>query len=243
MRQFDVLVWGTQTGRQTETRTPPFTDRALGWFFGNDLDAGLRESDAEWIVLAHESVVIDRAFLNSLAECIEGYPMVDAFAPRVKVPERNTFISGFRLDKRCGLSMLDENAELRFVSAANPVLAAFSRRIIQRTGVPDKSLPVELQVTDMAFRMLHAGGKMLSVPYLVTTSTSDGSVSERMLQQQGELAYTLTKSFGVFRNAGYLARHPKAAYFIWKNRKELFEKRDKAILLSKLEKDYLKSLF
>ena len=88
--------------------------------------------------------------------------------------------------------------------------------------------------------MLHAGGKMFSVPYLVANTTSD--ISE-MQQAKNDLAYALVKSFGIPRNIRFLARNPKAFYFIWKNRKELFEKRDKATLLSKFRKSDLAELF
>lgn len=243
MRQFDVLVWGPQANCTDIQHEPPFTDRALGWFFGNDLNASLAKSEAEWILLAHESIVVDRAFLNNLAECISGYPMVDALAPRVKIPGTNSFISGMRLDKRTGLSMLDENAKMRFVASPFPYIAAFSRRIIQRTGALDAQLPIEFQIVDLSLRMLHAGGKMFSVPYLVAMATNDCSIPVDILQRPRELAYTLTKAFGTFQNIRYLSSHPKAAYFVWKTRKELTAKREKAILLSKLNREFLKELF
>lgn len=236
MRQFDVLVWGSPY-------EPPFTDKALGWFFGNDLNAGLAKSEAEWIVFAHDSVLIDRNFLNSLAECISGYPMVDAFAPRIKIPESKSFISGYRLDKRTGLSMLDENEKMRFVATPFPYIAAFSRRIVQRTGALDTALPVEFQIADMSLRMLHAGGKMFSIPYLVATAASNRMISRDILQRPPEIAYTLTKAFGTFRNISFLARHPKAALLVWKKRKEIFGKRDKAILLSKFNKSDFAELY
>ena len=44
------------------------------------------------------------------------------------------------------------------------------------------------------------------------------------------------------QNIRFLARNPKAFYFIWKNRKELFEKRDKATLLSKFNKQDIAEL-
>ena len=236
MRQFDVLVWGAQADSNSKPHEPPFTDKALGWFFGNDLNASLAKSEAEWIVIAHESVVVDRDFLNNLAECISGYPMVDAFAPRIKSHESKSFISGYQLNRHTGLSMLDENAKMRFVATPFPYIAAFSRRIVQRTGALDTFLPTELQIADLSLRMLHAGGRMFSIPYLVAESTNDVSISINILQSPRELAYTLTKAFGVLKNLPYLARHPKATYFIWKVRKELFEKRDKATLLSKFKK-------
>lgn len=240
MRQFDVLVWGNDISETPHT--PYLTDKALGWFFDNDLNASLLKSDAEWIIFAHESVHIDRDFLNSLAECISGYPMVDAFAPRIKISEAKEFVSGFRLDKHKGIAMLDENAKMRFVALPHPYIAAFSRRIIQRTGALDTSMPTEFQIADLSLRMLHAGGKMFSIPYLVAMVKQSNTLEKAPLQGPSELAYTLTKAFGVFKNLPYLARHPKGAYFVWKTRKELFEKRDKATLLSKFKKSDLAEL-
>ena len=241
MRQFDVFVWdGNTSENEQESFEPPFTDSALGWFHGNDLNANLENSEAEWIVFAHRSIAIDRQFLNDLAECTSGYPMVDAFAPRIHNKQSGKFLSGYVLDKKTGLKMLDENAKMRFVAAPNPYIAVFSRRIVQRTGRLDDTLTKSTMFADYAFRMLHAGGKMFSVPYLVANTTSD--ISE-MQQAKNDLAYALVKSFGIPRNIRFLARNPKAFYFIWKKRKELFEKRDKATLLSKFRKSDLAELF
>ena len=233
MRQFDVFVWGG------ESFEPPFTDHALGWFYGNDLNSNLENSEAEWVVFAHRSIAIDRQFLNDLAECTSGYPLVDAFAPRIHDKQSGTFLSGYALDKKTGLKMLDENEKMRFVAAPHPYLAVFSRRIVQRTGRLDDALAPSAQLADYAFRMLHAGGKMFSVPYLVASTTGDISKTDacQILDQQekNDLAYALVKSFGIPRNIRFLARNPKAFYFIWKNRKKIFEKRDKATLLSKFK--------
>ena len=76
MKQFDVIVWSDRD--KGDAPSPPFTDPALGWFFGNDINESLEKSEAEWIVFAHESVKIDRPFLNELAQSIECFPMVDA---------------------------------------------------------------------------------------------------------------------------------------------------------------------
>ena len=252
MRQFDVLVWGEKdSANGQEPFTPPFTDNALGWFYGNDLNSNVENSEAEWLVFVHRSIAIDRQFLNELAECISGYPMVDAFAPRIHDVQSGKFLSGYALDKKAGLSMLCENAKMRFVAAPHPYIAAFSRRIVQRTGRLDDALAPSVQLADYAFRMLHAGGKMFSVPYLVTNApdkipeaaTLENSDPREKQQAKNDLAYALVKSFGIPRNIRFLARNPKAFYFIWKNRKELFEKRDKATLLSKFRKSDLAELF
>ena len=241
MRQFDVFVWGNGNTTPSET-TPPFTDKALGWFFTENLNERLAESEAEWIVFAHSSIKIDRQFLNDLAESISSYPMVDAFAPRIHDKASGKFFSGSRLQKGSGLAMLEEDAKLRFVAAPHPYLAAFSRRIIQRTGRLDDSLPTEIQLADYAFRMLHAGGKMFSVPYLVASAASINAESA-YAQAPKDLAYALVKAFGIPHNARFLLKNPKAMLHIWKNRKELFEKRDKATLLSKFKKNSLAELF
>ncbi len=245
MRQFDVFVWGV------ESFEPPFTDNALGWFYGNDLNSNLENSEAEWTVFAHSTIAIDRQFLNDLAECTSGYPMVDAFAPRIHDRQSGKFLSGYALDKKTGLKMLDENAKMRFVAAPHPYLAVFSRRIVQRTGRLDDTLVKNAMFADYAFRMLHAGGKMFSVPYLVACTTGDISKTDAPeiqnpqaeQQEKNDLAYALVKSFGIPRNIRFLARNPKAFYFIWKNRKEIFEKRDKATLLSKFKNSDIAELF
>lgn len=240
MRQFDVLVWGgNDSANSPEPFTPPFTDKALGWFYGNDLNSNVENSEAEWVVFAHRSIAIDRQFLNDLAECIAGYPMVDAFAPRIHDKQSGKFLSGYALDKKAGLSMLCENAKMRFVAAPHPYIAAFSRRIVQRTGRLDDALTPSVQLADYAFRMLHAGGKMFSVPYLVANTQELADVA----WPKNDLAYALVKSFGIPQNIRFLARNPKAFYFIWKNRNELFEKRDKATLLSKFNKQDIAELY
>lgn len=245
MRQFDVLVWDSAED-PTQDKTPfspPFTDDALEWFYGNDINASLATSEAEWIVFAHKSVKIDRQFLNDLAECISGFPMVDAFAPRIRSTKDNSFHSGFRLDARKGLCMLDENAKMRFVAAPHLLISAYSRRIVQRTGAMDANLSKKAQAIDYALRMLHAGGKMFSLPYLVA-STSE-SIDDSLFNDKESLndfAYALFKSLGLWKNRRFLLRHFGTLKALWKRRKELEEKRNKAILLSKLDKNFLDDL-
>jgi hypothetical protein len=167
--------------------------------------------------------------------------------------QSGTFLSGYTFDKKAGLSMLDENAKMRFVAAPHPYIAAFSRRIVQRTGRLDDSLSKNAQLADFAFRMLHAGGKMFSIPYLVANTSSEfpqksdilASLAEPQTSPQAAkgLAFALVKSFGILHNMRFLVKNPNAFYFIWKNRKEIFEKRDKATLLSKFKKSDLADLF
>ena len=112
---------------------------------------------------------------------------------------------------------------------------------MQRTGRLDDTLTQSTMFADFAFRMLHAGGKMFSVPYLVANTT--GNLSETGTKATKHFAYALVKSFGILHNLRFLVKNPKVSYFIWKKRKEIFEKRDKATLLSKLKNDFLAELF
>lgn len=257
MRQFDVFVWGSQfASSSSATIEPPFTDPALGWFFGNNINENLEKSDAEWIVFANETINIDRPFLNDLAQAIEGFPMVDAFAPRVNCTARNdqaneNFIGGYLLQKWNGFQMISENdpvqmAKLKFVAAPNLHVVAFSKRIIQRTGFLDTSLSTEMGILDLSLRMLHAGGKMFSLPYLVTNKLKD-TENTTAFDPSGKIyedsvAYVLYKNFGFLKNIPFFMAHPSTLKNIWKNRKKLDEKRDAAILLSKLKPNYLKEI-
>ena len=176
MRQFDVFVFSENFDENDEQHQiqPPFTDAELGWFFTNDWNKHLNEIEGEWVVFAHPSIQIDRDFLNNIADVTDSFPMVDAFAPRIRPPRSNTnkrkFFSG-RILKRplkgSGFVEIDEDAPMRYVASPHPYLAIFSRRIIQRTGGFDTTLPPNSRLADYTLRMMHAGGKMFSVPYLV----------------------------------------------------------------------------
>ena len=147
------------------------------------------------------------------------------------------------LDARKGLCMLDENAKMRFVAAPHLLISAYSRRIVQRTGAMDANLSKKAQAIDYALRMLHAGGKMFSLPYLVA-STSE-SIDDSLFNDKESLndfAYALFKSLGLWKNRRFLLRHFGTLKALWKRRKELEEKRNKAILLSKLDKNFLDDL-
>lgn len=250
MRQFDVFVWDEPQESLDAGQQPPFTDPALGWFFTNNFNDKLNESDAEWIVFANRSVKIDREFLNSLAENISAFPMVDAFAPRLRYTLTESgdkksakFIGGFKLHKAKGIEPIEEDAPLRYVASPRPEIAIFSRRIVQRTGAFDTSLPVPAQLLDYALRMLHAGGRCFSVPYLVAELQGlpmDFSSENR--EALPHIACALSKSLGI-KAARFVAAHPSVVATLWKNRKSLQEKRDKATLLSKLVPDVLKELY
>ena len=179
MRQFDVFVFSESFDESDEQHRnriqPPFTDAELGWFFTNDWNKHLNEIEGEWVVFAHPGIKIDRDFLNNVAYVKDSFPMVDAFAPRIRIeqsrsPHAKRFLSGYLLKrplKGSGLVEIDENAPMRYVAAPPPYLAIFSRRIIQRTGGFDMTLPANARLADFTLRMMHAGGKMFSVPYLV----------------------------------------------------------------------------
>ena len=247
MRQFDVFVWDEPQESLDAGQQPPFTDPALGWFFTDNFNDKLNESDAEWIVFANRSVKIDREFLNSLAENISAFPMVDAFAPRLRYTESDKksakFIGGFKLHKAKGIEPIEEDAPLRYVASPRPELAVFSRRIVQRTGAFDTSLPMPAQILDYALRMLHAGGRCFSVPYLVAELQGlPMNFSSENREALPHIASALAKSLGI-KAARFVATHPSVIVSLWKNRKSLQEKRDKATLLSKLVPDVLKELY
>lgn len=247
MRQFDVFVWDSPDITEPQ---PPFTDPALGWFFTDNFNERLNESDAEWIVFASSAVTIDREFLNSLAENISAFPMVDAFAPRLRYAsiedghkKSSKFVGGFKLHKSKGIEPIEGDAPLRYVASPRPEIAVFSRRIVQRTGAFDASLPIPAQILDYALRMYHAGGMYFSVPYLVAELKGipmDFSSENR--ESLPHIAYALSKSLGI-KTARFVATHPSVIASLWKNRKSLQEKRDKAILLSKLAPETLKELY
>ena len=179
MRQFDVFVFSESFDESDELHRnkiqPPFTDAELGWFFTNDWNKHLNEIEGEWVVFAHPDIKIDREFLNNVADVTDSFPMVDAFAPRIRIEQScsshaKRFLSGYLLKrplKGSGFVEIDENSPMRYVAAPHPHLAVFSRRIIQRTGGFDMTLPSNARLADYTLRMMHAGGKMFSVPYLV----------------------------------------------------------------------------
>ncbi len=240
MRQFDIFIRGTKGDIQTFR--PPFTDKALEWFYNPSFNANANKTEAEWIVFVTENVLITREFLNALAECIASFPAVDAFTPAVRFQDQ-TFERGFLLSKKDGLKMMDENSLLRFAAAPHPEIVAISRRAFQRTGLFDESLPPTLQTTDFAFRLLHAGCKLFYVPYLVAeVSTKKHFDFLKTKADRESLIQILFKSFGLQHIFKQLLKHPQSILPLWKNRKSLVDKREKAILLSKLSKSFLKDI-
>ena len=240
MRQFDVIVL-EENSPQFDNWTPPFEDPALGWSHDSDWNRPLQSIDAEWVVIAQPAVTIDRDFLNNLAEVIEGFPMADAFAPRVK--NNGHFYGGLLLNKSKGFAPISENEKMRFVAAPNPMIAVFSSRIIQRTGLFDLDLPPEFRLIDYTLRMAHAGGKMFSVPYLVARTSQ--LIDASRLNQVEALWEIYYKSLPVGLLSAFTFRHltmlPKFLG-LDKGKKRRQFKRDKATSLSKLTPDYLREI-
>lgn len=250
MRQFDVFVFDKDNPNFAQWK-PTFEDPALGWFHDSDWNRPLHNIDAEWVVFSHPAVTVDRDFLNNLAQVIEGFPMVDAFAPRVKI--NGHFHGGLLLNKSKGFEPISEKETMRFVAAPNPMVAVFSSRIVQRTGLFDLDLPPEFRLLDYALRMAHAGGKMFNVPYLVAEASSVNLSSKELfngqflIQKQSvvplwEIFY---KSLPVSSLTGFTLRHPTQLFkFLGldKDKKHRQFKRDKATALSKLTTEYLKDI-
>ena len=245
MRQFDVFVFSENFDETQGTLPqPPFTDPELGWFFTNDWNKHLDEIEGEWVVFAPPSIKIDRQFLNNVAEVTDGFPMVDAFAPRIRT-DKGKFLGGYLLKpaaKGSGFVEIDENAPLRYVAAPHPFLAVFSRRIIQRTGGFDTTLPEYARLADFTLRMMHAGGKMFSVPYLVAQATSDEAEAVAGMRDLKSIAIILSKAFGAEASVPFALHHPSVIWTLFRNRKIRKEKRKAATLLSKLKADFLKEV-
>ena len=255
MRQFDVFVFDENFDETQGTYPqPPFTDQELGWFFTNDWNRHLNEIEGEWVVFAQPCVKIDRGFLNNVADVTDSFPMVDAFAPRIRTNDKK-FWGGYILRspiKGSGFVEIDENAPMRYVAAPRTEIAIFSRRIIQRTGGFDITLPPSARLADFTLRMMHAGGKMFSVPYLVaqvenpipesSTAEQRGKVQESQPGTSLSLKATaiiLSKAFGIEASLPFALHHPSVIPTLLRNRKERKEKRKAATLLSKLTKDFL----
>ena len=257
MRQFDVFAFDENFDEtQGNLPQPPFTDPELGWFFTNDWNKHLDEIEGEWVVFAHPSIKIDRDFLNNVAEVTDSFPMVDAFAPRIRTDKGN-FLGGYLLkpaSKGSGFVEIDESAPLRYVAAPHPYLGIFSRRIIQRTGGFDTTLPEYARLADFTLRMMHAGGKMFSVPYLVAQATNEeaetvvsNASSEKARGLMGvrdlkSTAIVLSKAFGAEASVPFALHHPSVILTLLRNRKQRKEKRKAATLLSKLKADFLKEV-
>ena len=259
MRQFDVFVF-EENGPQFDQWTPTFEDEALGWQHDCDWNRPLQNIDAEWVVIAHPAVHINRDFLNNLAEVIDSFPMVDAFAPRIKYDGH--FYGGFLVNESKGFPQISENEKMRYVAAANPLIGVYSSRIIQRTGLFDLDLPPEFRLLDYTLRMAHAGGKMFNVPYLVSQVQNpkeppSQAISAHSIEQILDGQFLKSKNATLplweifYKNlpatslVGFTLRHPtmipKFLGFDKQNKLRHF-KRDKATSLSKFTPEYLKEI-
>lgn len=260
MRQFDIFVFDENFDESQGNPQPPFTDPELGWFFTNDWNKHLNEIEGEWVVFAHPCIKIDRAFLNNVAEVTDSFPMVDAFAPRIRT-NKGTFLGGYLLrpaTKGSGFIEIDENAPMRYVASPHPYLAVYSRRIIQRTGGFDTTLPANARLADFTLRMMHAGGRMFSVPYLVAQTIADNVASESTSDANTKndantiacgiapnlkaTAIILSKAFGIEASLPFALHHPSVIPTLFRNRSIIKEKRKAATLLSKLKADFLKEV-
>ena len=245
MRQFDVFVFDENYDEaQGKLPQPPFTDPELGWFFTSDWNKHLDEIEGEWVIFAHPSIKIDRNFLNNVAEVTDSFPMVDAFAPRIRT-DKGKFLGGYLLKpatKGSGFVKIDENAPLRYIAAPHPFLAVFSRRIIQRTGGFDTTLPEYARLADFTLRMMHAGGKMFSVPYLVAQATNNEAEAAARMSDLKSTSIVLSKAFGAEASVPFALHHPSVILTLLSNRKQRKEKRKAATLLSKLKSDFLKEV-
>jgi len=268
MRQFDVFVFDENFDEaQGKIPQPPFTDPELGWFFTNDWNKHLNEIEGEWVIFAHPCIKIDRTFLNNVAEVTDSFPMVDAFAPRIRWEKRAdtnkvSFFGGYLLRpaaKGSGFIEIDENAPMRYVATPHPYLGIYSRRIIQRTGGFDTTLPPTARLADFTLRMMHAGGKMFSVPYLVAQIKADGvekcahgeSAAElticapdvtKRAQDFKATAIILSKAFGIEASLPFALHHPSVIPTLLRNRSAIKAKRKAATQLSKLTADFLKEV-
>lgn len=240
LRQFDVIVVSKKFSSRISTK-PPFTDPSLAWFFVSDVNEGLAESEAEWIVVVNDCMNIDRDFLNNLAECNGAFPMADALAPRVRT-KSGKFESGRILAKKGGFVEISEDAKMRYVAAPHPSIAAFSRRIIQRTGKMDTSLPDEFMLADYTLRMLHAGGRMFSIPYLVINEVMpiESQTSEK--EYIDGCVKSLYKGLGFWEAMKFAVHHPAAIATLFRNRKKLNAQREATITLSKMNARMLQDI-
>jgi hypothetical protein len=106
--------------------------------------------------------------------------------------------------------------------------------------------------------MMHAGGKMFSVPYLVAQATSDGAEAvtgnnrkenahnlaemRAGMRDLKSIAIILSKAFGAEASVPFALHHPSVIPTLLRNHKQRKEKRKAATLLSKLKADFLKEV-
>lgn len=248
MRQFDVFVFDNSC--DFDSWKPTLEDDALGWFHTRNWNNDLNQLEAEWIVFAHPHINIDREFLNELALATDGFPMVDAFAPRIRL--NGQFYGGLLINGAKGFSPISDREELRYVAGPNPFIGVFSRRIIQRTGIFDLDLPESLRLLDYSLRMAHAGGRMFSIPYLVAKAFDEKISQEENAVIDGsflnkkniipDLWPLMYKNLPNMTTLKYSIRHPSMIGRYFRTPENIEEKRSKAVLLSKLSEKKLQEI-
>ncbi|MCF0216773.1 MAG: hypothetical protein HUK21_09905 [Fibrobacteraceae bacterium] len=228
-RQFDVIFLGRSKGKKF---APPFEDNALGWFFEEEWDKSL---NAEWVIFASQSINITRDFLNNLADTIASYPMIDALAPKIRSAD-SQFHRPLIYSKYKGFVEIKDTSQNRFVAAPHPCLGVFSSRIIQRTGLLDNKLPLELKLADYTLRMMHAGGRMFYVPYLVVESKEQIPSAHKLLKSgmsKKSTMQTIYKNSGPLGALCYGIFHPLTFFSLFANLHNLKKKHKAATSLSK----------
>ena len=97
--------------------------------------------------------------------------------------------------------------------------------------------------------MMHAGGKMFSVPYLVAQANNEVEASASEIAPKSHLAYVpdlkasaiiLSKAFGIEASLPFTLHHPSVIPTLLRNRSVIKAKRKAATQLSKLTADFLK---
>lgn len=235
-RQFDVFIL---SGEQLEQ---PFTDKALGWFCTKKPNGKMAESTAEWVIFASAGVKISRPLLDDLADAAATFTNVDSFAPTVFF-ENGTASTGAVYDKASGFSELKGETQPKFAAITSEHFGMFSRRILQRTGGFDETLPEAARLADLSLRTLHAGGKTLTLPGIEVASTI--AECAPWFAQKGNrtaLASILYKALGWGPALNYLARHPGTVPAFQSGLSQLRRKREMVTDSSKLGRDFLKEI-
>lgn len=235
-RQFDVFI---NAGEELEA---PFTDRALGWFFTKNPNEKMAESTAEWVIFASAGVEISRELLNHLADAAATFTNVDSFAPSVLFGSGGAS-RGAVYDKAKGFAELAGAIQPRFAAITSEHFGMFSRRILQRTGGFDETLPECARLADTSLRTLHAGGKTLSLPGIeVASKIPQDSPWFTKKENRTAVASVIYKALGWGPTLNFLARHPGAVPAFQGRLQELRKKREMVTDSSKLGRETLKEI-
>lgn len=235
-RQFDVFL------HSSEELEAPFTDRALGWFFTKNPNEKMAQSNAEWVIFASAGVEISRQLLNYLADAAATFTNADSFAPNVLF-ESGKASCGAVYDKAAGFAELSGETQPRFAAITSEHFGMFSRRILQRTGGFDETLPEAARLADLSLRTLHAGGKTLSLPGIeVASNLPEGAPWFTQKAHRTAVANILYKSLGWGPTLNYLARHPGAVPAFQGGLSKLRKKREMVTDTSKLGRETLREI-